>query len=129
MGPISIVMREAQSARHALENLYRYMRLVNASLLTRIKDYGDTVLIREEILATDKRPVRQSIEIAVSVLYRMLKRTPGTCLAATQRELRASSTTRYHLPQGIFWHPGGVQRKLQWHCLHRKGYGRPPISQ
>lgn len=77
MGPISIVMREAQSARHALESLCRYMRLVNASLMTRIEDYGDTVLIREEILATDKRPVRQSIEMAVGVLYRMLKELLG----------------------------------------------------
>ena len=77
MGPISVVMREAQSARQALESLCRYMRLVNAALLTRIEDYDDAVLIREEILVADKRPVRQSIEMAVCVLHRTLKELLG----------------------------------------------------
>lgn len=77
MGPISVVMREAENARQALESLCRYMRLINASLLARIEDHGDTVLIREEILITDKRPVRQSIEISVGVLYRTLKELLG----------------------------------------------------
>jgi AraC-like DNA-binding protein len=77
MGPISVVMREAQSARQALESLCRYMRLINAALLTSIEDYDDAVLIREEILAPDKRPVRQSIEMAVGVLHRTLKELLG----------------------------------------------------
>jgi AraC-like DNA-binding protein len=77
MGPISVVMREAQSARQALESLCRYMRLINAALLTSIEDYDDAVLIREEILVTDKRPVRQSIEMAVGVLHRTLKELLG----------------------------------------------------
>jgi len=77
MGPISAVMREAQSARQALEIQCRYMRLINASLLTSVEDYDDAVLIREEILATDTRPVRQSVEMAVGVLYRTLKELLG----------------------------------------------------
>ena len=77
LGPISFVMREAPNARQALDNLCRYMRLINASLLTRIEDFGDAVLIREEILATGKHPVRQSIEMAVGVLYRTIQELLG----------------------------------------------------
>jgi AraC-like DNA-binding protein len=77
MGPISVVMREAQSARQALESLCRYMRLVNGALLTSIEDYDDAVLIREEIVFTDKRPVRQAIEMAIGVLHRTLKELLG----------------------------------------------------
>lgn len=77
LGPISAVMMEAPTAREALESLCRYTRLINASLLTRIEDHGDTVLIRENILVNDKNPVRQSIEMAVGVLYRSMKEILG----------------------------------------------------
>ncbi|WP_322053394.1 AraC family transcriptional regulator [Paraburkholderia bannensis] len=72
LGPISLVMREAPSARLALDNLCRYMRLINAALLTSIEDFGDTVVIRVELLVTGKRSVRQSVEMAVGVMYRAI---------------------------------------------------------
>ncbi|WP_342912528.1 AraC family transcriptional regulator [Cupriavidus oxalaticus] len=77
LGPISAVMREAATAREALEALCRYMRLINASLLTCIEDHGDAVLIREDILADDKDSVRQAIEMAVGVLYRIIEELLG----------------------------------------------------
>ncbi|TDG20597.1 AraC family transcriptional regulator [Paraburkholderia silviterrae] len=77
LGPISAVMSEAPTAREALESLCRYIRLINASLLTRIEDYGDAVLIREHILVDDKNSVRQSIEMAVGVLYRSIEELLG----------------------------------------------------
>lgn len=78
MGPISVVMREAPNARQALESLCRYMRLINASLLTSIEDYDDAVLICEEILVADRHPARQSIEMAVGVLYRTMDELLGS---------------------------------------------------
>lgn len=77
MGPISVVMREAPNVRQALENLCRYMRLINATLLTSIEDYEDAVLIREKMLDTGRLPVRQSIELAVGVLYRTIEELLG----------------------------------------------------
>ncbi|WP_244196177.1 AraC family transcriptional regulator [Paraburkholderia susongensis] len=77
LGPISAVMSEAPTAREALESLCRYIRLINASLLTSIEDYGDAVLIRENILVDDKNSVRQSIEMAVGVLYRSIEELLG----------------------------------------------------
>ncbi|ASL46872.1 HTH-type transcriptional regulator VirS [Burkholderia sp. AD24] len=77
LGPISFVMREAPNARQALDNLCRYMRLINAALLTSVEDLGDSVLIREEVLLTGKRSVRQSVEMAVGVLYRAIQELLG----------------------------------------------------
>lgn len=72
LGPISIVLREEPTARQALDTLGRYLRLLNASLLTHIEDHDDVVIIREEVLIDGGGPVRQSIELAIGVMYRIL---------------------------------------------------------
>lgn len=77
LGPISIVLREAPTARQALDTLSRYLRLLNASLLTRIEDHGDVVIIREEFLMEGVVSVRQSIDLAIGVMYRILEELLG----------------------------------------------------
>ena len=72
LGPISVVLREEPTARQALNTLGRYLRLLNASLLTQIEDHADLVIIREEVLIDAAGSVRQSIELAVGVMYRIL---------------------------------------------------------
>lgn len=72
LGPISIVLREEPTARQALDTLGRYLRLLNATLLTHIEDIGDLVVIREDILLAGAPSVRQSIELAVGVMSRIL---------------------------------------------------------
>jgi AraC-like DNA-binding protein len=72
LGPISIVLREEPTARQALDTLGRYLRLLNASLLTHIEDHADVVIIREDVLIDGGGPVRQSIELAVGVMHRIL---------------------------------------------------------
>lgn len=72
LGPLSIVLREEPTARAALDTLCRYLRLLNASLLTRIEDHADVVIIREEFLMERPGSIRQSIELAVGVMYRIL---------------------------------------------------------
>ena len=72
LGPISIVLREEPTARQALDTLGRYLRLLNASLLTHVEDHADVVIIREEFLIDGPGSVRQSIELAVGVMYRIL---------------------------------------------------------
>ncbi|MCW5642836.1 MAG: AraC family transcriptional regulator [Rhodoferax sp.] len=77
LGPISIVLREAPTARRALDTLSRYLRLLNATLLTRIEDHADLVIIREELLAASGESVRQSMELAVGVMFRILSELLG----------------------------------------------------
>lgn len=77
LGPISIVLREEPNARQALDTLSRYLRLLNASLLTRIEDTQDVVIIREDVLLDGAVPVRQAIELAVGVMFRILQELLG----------------------------------------------------
>jgi hypothetical protein len=52
LGPISLVLREEPTPRHALDTLCRYLKLVNASLIVRVEDAGGLVIIREDLLPT-----------------------------------------------------------------------------
>ena len=78
LGPLSIVLRESPTARQALDSLSRYLRLLNASLMTHIEDHADVVVIREEVLVDGTGAVRQSIELAVGVMYRILVELLGS---------------------------------------------------
>lgn len=77
LGPISLVLKEEPTARQALDTLCRYLRLLNASLLTRIEDHGHTVVIREEILIAPSTSIRQAVELAIGVMFRILRELLG----------------------------------------------------
>jgi len=72
LGPISLVLREEPTPRAALDTLCRYLKLVNASLTIRIEDAGSVVVIREDLLPSPGLEMRQSVELAVSTMFRML---------------------------------------------------------
>jgi AraC-like DNA-binding protein len=72
LGPISLVLREEPTPRAALDTLCRYLKLVNASLAIRIEDAGSVVVIREDLLPSPGLEIRQSVELAVSTMFRML---------------------------------------------------------
>jgi len=77
LGPIALVLKEEPTARAALDTLCRYLRLLNASLLTRLESSDDLLVIREEILADSTASVRQSMELAVGVMHRILMELLG----------------------------------------------------
>jgi len=72
LGPISLVLREEPTPRHALDTLCRYLKLVNPSLTVRVEDTGGVVIIREDLLPSPGLPMRQSVELAVASMFRML---------------------------------------------------------
>ena len=72
LGPISLVLREEPTARQAIDTLCRYLKLVNASLILVVEEAGDWVIIREDLLPSPGLSMRQSVELAVGTLYRML---------------------------------------------------------
>lgn len=77
LGPISLILKEEPTPRQALDTLCRYLRLLNASLITRIDEVRDTVTIREEMLVHPSSSMRQSMELAVAVMYRILRELVG----------------------------------------------------
>jgi AraC-like DNA-binding protein len=77
LGPVGLLVREAPTARRALETLLRHMRLVNASLVTRIEDAGELVVIREDLVLGRDVSARQAMELAVGALMQILRELLG----------------------------------------------------
>lgn len=77
LGPISLILKEEATPRQALDTLCRYLRLLNASLITRLDEDGGTVTIREEMLVQPSTSMRQSMELAVAVMFRILRELVG----------------------------------------------------
>lgn len=77
LGPISLVLREEPTPRQALDTLCRYLKLLNTALITRIDDTGQTVVIREDLLPTSALAARQSMELAIAVMFRILRELIG----------------------------------------------------
>ncbi len=78
LGPISLVLREEPTGLQALETLCRYLRLLNASLFTRIEQQAGQVVIREEVLIKRAPSARQAIEMAIGVMVRTLRDLIGS---------------------------------------------------
>lgn len=77
LGPISLVLREEPTPRDALDTLVRYLKLLNSSLIMRIEDLGATVVVREDLLPSRNAAMRQSVELAIGVMHRILRELVG----------------------------------------------------
>lgn len=77
IGPISLVLRAEPTPRIALDTLCRYLRLLSATLVTEIEDAGSTVVIREQLLPIPGLGTRQAIELAIAVMFRILRELIG----------------------------------------------------
>ena len=77
LGPLAFVMREEPTLRKALESMARYVRLHNEALAMRLEEAGDLVMIREEVVPDLRGSFRQSAELVVGVLYRVLAQFLG----------------------------------------------------
>jgi AraC-like DNA-binding protein len=73
LGPIGLLIREQPTLRHALELLVRHSRNLNAALFMTLEEAGDLVVLREEIIVGGSGAVRQSTELAIGVVFRMLR--------------------------------------------------------
>jgi len=77
LGPISLVLKEEPTPRQALDTLCRYLKLLSASLITRIEDAGRAVVIREDLLPSPGVATRQAMELAVGMMFRILRELIG----------------------------------------------------
>jgi AraC-like DNA-binding protein len=59
--------------RLALEALARYARELNEALFITIEDSADVVVVREELIVGHTGSIRQSTELAIGVVFRMLR--------------------------------------------------------
>jgi len=72
LGPIGLLLREEPTLRRALEAVLRFSHLHNAALFLKIEEAGGVVVIREELVVGRAAPLRQSTELALGVLFRLL---------------------------------------------------------
>ena len=69
LGVVSLLLTHQPTLRAVLATLIAYLHLVNESLAMQTEDAGRLVIVREEIVSS--LPTRQSVELAIGVLYRM----------------------------------------------------------
>ena len=77
LGPVGLLLREEPTVRDALNSLMRYIRLHNEALYLRIEERDGEAIIKVEIRVDRPVPVRQGVELAVGVLYRVLRSLLG----------------------------------------------------
>ncbi|MDG3010174.1 AraC family transcriptional regulator [Rhodococcus sp. D2-41] len=72
LGPLSLVIREEPDVRSALRVLGRYEHTYNEALRTRLSEADGTATIRVVLELGEQVDVRQSEELAVAVVHRLL---------------------------------------------------------
>ena len=72
LGPVGLLVREEATVRDALTSLMRYIRLHNEALYLRLEEADDEAIISVELRVERPIPVRQGVELAIGVLYRVL---------------------------------------------------------
>ena len=77
LGPISLVLQQEPTPRQALDTLCRYLKLLSAGMFVRIEDAGSGVLVRQDLVPIAGMAMRQSMELAVGVMYRIVRELLG----------------------------------------------------
>lgn len=77
LGPVGLVMRDQPTLRDSLSVLVRYHAKLNGSLAVMIEESAGVVTIREEVIVDAPGAVRQSIELALGVMIRLIRQVLG----------------------------------------------------
>jgi len=72
-GALSLLITHQATLRDVLMLIVRYRDLLNEALMIDLEDSGDLVIIREELVAENSPPARQSYELAVGTMFRLLR--------------------------------------------------------
>lgn len=70
-GAISLLLSHERSLRYVLAALVRYQGFLNEALVVRVEEFGDVVIVREDLFIEGLVHGRQSYELALGVLYRL----------------------------------------------------------
>ena len=77
LGPLALVLRHQPTALQALGVLCRHLNLLNTSLAARVESHGGLVVVAQDVMLDRPAPARQSIELAVGVMFRVLRDVIG----------------------------------------------------
>lgn len=77
LGPLGLLMREQPTLRHALEVCADYANRLNAALYFTLEESANVVILREDLILGRAGPLRQSAELAIGVVFRVLQAFMG----------------------------------------------------
>lgn len=77
-GVISLLLSHQATLRDALNTIVQYRHMINESLALYVDQEGKTVILREELISVPPVPVRQGMELAIGVLYRLCSALLGS---------------------------------------------------
>ncbi|WFR74725.1 AraC family transcriptional regulator [Prescottella defluvii] len=77
LGPLSVSIREEPNARSAFQMLIRYQHMYNEALHIRTTERDGLSAIQVSFEPGEPMPVRQSTELAVTVVYQLLRNLLG----------------------------------------------------
>jgi len=77
LGPVGLLVREQPTVRLAIDALARHSRQLNEALFLTLEESGQVVVLREELIVGHAGPVRQSTELAIGVVFRLLRTLLG----------------------------------------------------
>ena len=106
LGPLSVSIREEPDARSALRMLIRYQHMYNEALHIRMSERDGLSAIQVSIEPGEPVPVRQSVELAVTVVHQLLRNLLGE---------------RWHPVSVCFEHGRPADDST-----HRRMFGTPP---
>jgi AraC-like DNA-binding protein len=73
LGALGLFAREQPTLRDAIAALAHYARLLNEALTLDVEESGDIAILREDLLVGDIGSIRQSTELAIGVVMKMLR--------------------------------------------------------
>ncbi len=76
-GAVSLLIAHQPTLREALETTMRYRHLMNDALVMSVEEFGDLVVLREELVIEEAAPTRQAYELAIGALFRMFNALLG----------------------------------------------------
>jgi AraC-like DNA-binding protein len=77
LGPVGLLMRDQPTLRDSLLVLLRYHVMVNGALALAVEESAGVVVIREDVIVGHQQPVRQSVELAIGVMLRLMRQCLG----------------------------------------------------
>lgn len=98
LGVVGLVVREEPTALAALQTLCRYLQLVTSSLHIAIDESDEVTIVREELAFAAGTQVRQSMELALSMMGGILTelQEPGWKPQSVHFRHRAPGDTQAH---------------------------------
>jgi AraC-like DNA-binding protein len=78
MGPLGLLMREQPTLRLALETCVEYANRLNEALHLSLEESENVVVLREDLIMGRPGPLRQSMELAIGVVFRFLQPFMGS---------------------------------------------------